>query len=113
MASVGPVLVDDHGLTLYGSAKEKAGTETCDSQCQTIWPSIAAPPSLASATYGPGIQASLVGQLSSKDGPAILTYGGVPLHTYAGDSAPGDGNGQGVQGEWFAVRADGQLAASS
>ena len=32
-----------------------------------------------------------------------VTYNGLPLYTYTGDSKPGDAKGEGLQGVWFAV----------
>jgi hypothetical protein len=32
-----------------------------------------------------------------------------PKYVFSGDSAPGDVNGEGVLGKWFAVRTDGTL----
>jgi hypothetical protein len=32
-----------------------------------------------------------------------VTYNGWPLHTYASDTQPGQTNGQGVEGKWFAA----------
>lgn len=38
-----------------------------------------------------------------------MTYGDWPLYYYVGDTVPGDVNGQGLDGEWFAVAPDGKL----
>jgi len=38
-------------------------------------------------------------------GARQVTYHGMPLYTYAGDSGPGQANGQGVGGVFFAVKA--------
>ena len=35
------------------------------------------------------------------DGSMQVAYKGAPLYYYAGDSAAGDTNGQGVGGNWF------------
>ena len=36
-----------------------------------------------------------------------MTAEGWPLHRYTGDEAPGDANGQGVDGTWFVLAPDG------
>jgi hypothetical protein len=41
------------------------------------------------------------------DGSSQVTYGGWPLYYYSGDAAPGDVNGQGVNGVWYVVSPDG------
>ena len=38
------------------------------------------------------------------DNTTQATYNGPPLSTYAGDSAPGETNGQGVGGKWFVAK---------
>ncbi|MET7747739.1 hypothetical protein [Micromonospora sp. NPDC005367] len=37
------------------------------------------------------------------------TYGDWPLYYYVGDLGPGDVDGQGVDGVWFVVGADGKI----
>jgi hypothetical protein len=37
---------------------------------------------------------------------------GPPLYRYAGDAAPGDTNGQGVGGSWYAITPQGKKATS-
>jgi predicted lipoprotein with Yx(FWY)xxD motif len=38
----------------------------------------------------------------------MITYNNWPLYHFAGDSAPGDTNGQGLNDVWFVVGADGE-----
>jgi len=45
-------------------------------------------------------------------GEPQLAVGGWPLYHYAADAEPGDVNGQGVGGNWFAVAPDGSLIRS-
>jgi predicted lipoprotein with Yx(FWY)xxD motif len=47
--------------------------------------------------------------LERADGSSQLVAGEWPLYTFSGDSAPGDVNGQGSGGKWFAVAPDGGL----
>jgi predicted lipoprotein with Yx(FWY)xxD motif len=52
-------------------------------------------------------------ELSTVDNPSgglQLTYDGWPLYTFAGDSGPGQANGEGVGGVWFAMTPDGAKA---
>ena len=39
----------------------------------------------------------------------MIAAGKWPLYRFAGDASPGDTNGQGSGGTWFAVAADGRL----
>ncbi len=51
----------------------------------------------------------LLGTLVRSDGSVQVTYGGWPLYFFAGDEAPGDINGQGVNDVWFVVAPDGTM----
>ena len=46
---------------------------------------------------------------SSSDGARQLVAGQWPLYTFSGDTKPGDVNGEGSGGVWFAVGTDGKL----
>jgi predicted lipoprotein with Yx(FWY)xxD motif len=43
------------------------------------------------------------------DGIGQLVIGSWPAYTFSGDAAPGDVNGQGTGGNWFALAPDGSL----
>lgn len=97
--SLGTVLTNARGLTLYYFTPEKGGTVACTGTCATTWP-----PLTASGT--PSAPSNVTGSLSTvalADGATEVTYNGWPLHTYAQDTAPGQTNGQGIGGKWFAA----------
>jgi len=100
--SLGEVLVDDAGLTLYIFAVDSGGESTCYDSCESTWPVVP-----ASLTAGSGIDVEL-GSHTRTDGAEQLTVNGRPVYLYAGDSAPGDVNGQGIGDVWFAVGNDGE-----
>jgi predicted lipoprotein with Yx(FWY)xxD motif len=59
---------------------------------------------------GPGVQTSLLSTIQRSDGSTEVTYGGHPLYYYAGDSNPGDTNGQGLNqfgAGWYVVTPQG------
>jgi hypothetical protein len=60
---------------------------------------------------------SMLGTISRSDGTKQVTYAGHPLYFYAGDSAAGQTNGQGINsfgGIWGVVSASsGQLVLHS
>ncbi len=113
VAPLGKVLVDQQGLTLYLLTKEKGGKIACTGSCASIWPPVVLPSGTTSATTVAGAKSSLLGTVKLPDGTVAVTYNGYPLHTYSGDSGPGQANGQGVQGVWFAVTPSGTEATSS
>ena len=62
---------------------------------------------------GDGIDGGLIGTTPRDDGGTQVTYNGHPLYRFAPDEAPGDTNGQGVGGVWFAVDATGNAVPAS
>lgn len=102
--SLGTVLVDAEGMTLYAFTKDTAGTPTCVDGCAEAWP-----PALVDgeASFG-GLDTTVFSTVENPAGTQ-LKAGDFPLYTFAGDSSPGDVNGQGSGGNWFAVAPDGSL----
>ncbi|MFE7773130.1 hypothetical protein ACFU5O_04365 [Streptomyces sp. NPDC057445] len=103
----GRILVDDSGRTLYGFTKDKpGGGSACDVDCIAVWPALTSPKDV---TAGSGAKASLLKETKLGEGAEQATYGDWPLYYYVGDATPGDVNGQGLDGEWFVIGADGKL----
>jgi predicted lipoprotein with Yx(FWY)xxD motif len=100
--SLGPVLVDGEGLTLYLFTPDTGTESTCYDACASAWPALEGP-----ATAGDGIDAGELATTTRTDGSVQVTYFGHPLYHYAGDGAPGDVSGQNVGGNWFVVDASG------
>jgi predicted lipoprotein with Yx(FWY)xxD motif len=97
--SLGQVLVDNNGRTLYLSSKDTQNQpSTCDGTCAATWlPDLAT----LSPSTGLGLDATLLTELKRTDGSQQLAYNGWPLYRYVKDAKPGDVLGQGVGG--FAV----------
>lgn len=105
-SDLGDILVDQDGRTLYAFTKDKAGTSNCDADCIAVWPALTGS---AKVTAGPGADTTLLAGADSAGGAVQASYGEWPLYYYVGDSSPGDVNGQGLDGEWFVLGADGKL----
>jgi predicted lipoprotein with Yx(FWY)xxD motif len=99
----GQILVDSNGMTLYLDEKDKPGMPSCTAACLQVWPPLAAP---ASATYGPGLDATKFSTVTASDGTKQLAVNGSPLYTFASDTKAGDAKGQNFAG-FFVVNADG------
>lgn len=99
---LGALLTDGSGRTLYILTKDKKGTSTCTGNCASSWP-----PFTASASAGSGVDGSLLGTTKRSDGSMQVTYKGHPLYYFAGDSAAGQTNGQGIGGVWFVISPSG------
>jgi predicted lipoprotein with Yx(FWY)xxD motif len=109
--SLGKVLVNSKGLTLYLFKKDSGTTSACSGACASAWPPLRAK---GKPTVGAGVTASKVGTTSRSDGSPQVTYNGHPLYLYQGDSKPGDTNGQGISAfgaGWFALSASGNQVA--
>jgi predicted lipoprotein with Yx(FWY)xxD motif len=112
--SLGNVLVNSQGMTVYMLTADKPGHSSCSTQCLGYWPPV--PPVTKPGTLH-GISAKVASTQSMAAKP-MATAGGWPLYTYVGDHAPGDTTGEGIRtfgGVWYAVSASGQpvKAASS
>ena len=97
---IGFYLVDSAGMTLYFRTADihSNGTSTCVGQCANIWPAFFT----QSLVLPPGLNASSFTVVTRADGTKQIDYNNWPLYHYSGDSAPGDTNGQGIGGIWFA-----------
>ena len=107
---LGKVVTDSAGFTLYRFDKDTASPpkSNCEGECAKAWPAVAA----GGASAAPGIDASLLGEVTRADGTKQLTIGGWPMYRYAKDTKPGDAKGQGVGGTWFASAPDGKKASA-
>jgi len=101
--ALGPVLVDDDGMTLYVFMPDQQGDPTCYDGCAQNWP-----PLTGEVTAGKGVDASMLGTATRTDGSSQATYNGWPLYRFAADKQPGDTNGQGVKGVWYVVDPSGE-----
>lgn len=89
---LGQVLVDEDGMTLYTFDPDSPGVSTCTGLCAEAWPPVMA---AAGAVESDGFTIILRPNNSRQ-----WAHDGMPLYTYAFDLAPGDVNGDGVDGEW-------------
>jgi predicted lipoprotein with Yx(FWY)xxD motif len=101
-SSLGSILVDGEGNTLYLFIPDEQGDSVCYDQCATAWP-----PLPAEAVAGDGVDGGLLGSAPRTDGPEQATYNGWPLYYFASDAAPGDVNGQGVNDVWYVLDSAG------
>lgn len=106
--SLGAVLVNSQGRTLYHFTKDTGTTIACTGACASTWPPVTVP-SGQQPQAGPGVTAKLT-VVNRPDGTQQVAANGLPLYMYAGDSKAGDTNGQGIGGLWFAVLTSGSLA---
>ncbi len=95
-SSLGPVLTDANGMTLYIFDKDKDGVSACYDECAANWPPLMAPEGAkAEGDYG---------ITERKDDTYQWTYKGMPLYTWVKDTKPGDVTGDGVKDVWHAAK---------
>ena len=91
-SSLGQILVDGNGKTLYLFEADTSAQSTCSGACAQAWPPVTT--SGAPKAAG-GASASLLGTSARSDGTTQVTFGGHPLYSFTGDTKPGDTNGEG------------------
>jgi predicted lipoprotein with Yx(FWY)xxD motif len=97
--TLGDILVDGNGRTLYFFTKDVSGESLCTGGCLNDWPVYYA----QSLQPGPGIDLSDFTTITRTDGASQTAYKGWPLYYYAPD-AVGDTNGEAVGNVWFVAK---------
>jgi predicted lipoprotein with Yx(FWY)xxD motif len=111
--SLGTILVNSQGMTLYHLSGEVNGKFICTSTaCLAVWHPLIAP---SSGT--PSGEVGSLGTVKRPEGTVQVTYKGTPLYTFTGDHQAGETKGQGIKdvGIWSAVTtsSSGTVAAST
>jgi predicted lipoprotein with Yx(FWY)xxD motif len=92
-ASLGPIIVNSNGRTLYLFAKDRNGKSACSGQCAVFWPPLI---TSGNPRVAGGANASLIGTTRRADGRLQVTYDHHPLYTFVKDKKAGQTNGEGV-----------------
>jgi predicted lipoprotein with Yx(FWY)xxD motif len=100
--SLGKVLVDAQGRTVYLLTADGRNMSTCGGDCLSLWPAV---------SPGHSKLGVPVGSTKTPDGTPTTTVAGQPVYTFSNDHGPGDVNGEGIKafgGTWYAVSPAGQ-----
>jgi predicted lipoprotein with Yx(FWY)xxD motif len=111
--SLGNILVDSQGHTLYLFKKDTGTKSMCSGECANDWPPLTAN---GKPTVGTGLDAAKVATSTRSDGTSQVTYNGHPLYRYEADTKQGDVNGQGLNvfgAVWWAVDTSGSAVTAS
>lgn len=103
-------LTDQSGKALYLFASDTSSRSTCTGACLRYWPVLQ-----GTAKAGNGVAAAKLGSITT-NGVRQVTYAGHPLYYYAGDSAPGQTSGQGLDdfgAKWWLVSPAGNAITGS
>ena len=105
---LGTVLVNSTGRTLYHFTSDTRTKVKCTASCMAQWPPLLVGAG-AKPVAGPGISVAKLGTLKRADGGLQVTYSGMTLYRYAGDSKAGQANGEAVGNKWYAVSSAGKI----
>ncbi len=110
-SSLGTIVVDGHGMTVYFYSKDVKGSakSACTGGCLALWPAVRA----SSGTPKVDGVTGTVGTITRDDGTLQVTVSGMPVYSYAQDSKAGDVNGEGIDNLWYAVGPDGSTVKGS
>ncbi|MFA6226421.1 MAG: hypothetical protein WC620_09700 [Methanoregula sp.] len=100
-SSLGTVLVDAGGKTLYYFTKDnvESNTSACTGTCADTWPAFSTDTIRVSAPLSPAD----FNLNTQPDGAKQVTYNGLRLYTYKADAKAGDVNGDNANKVWFAA----------
>ena len=103
-SALGEIVVDDGGFTLYVFIPDDGGESTCYDDCASAWP-----PLEGAAVASGSVDAALLGASPRTGGAQQVTFNGWPLYYFAGDAAPGDVAGQGLNDVWYVISPAGEV----
>ncbi len=111
-ASLGNILIDKDGRTLYYFANDASGTSTCTGGCELVWPAFTMD-AITADKFGAGLDVADFTTITTASGKTQLVYKGRPLYYYAPSTgstntpeAPGQTTGENVGGVWFVAKPD-------
>ncbi|WP_431774162.1 SCO0930 family lipoprotein [Streptomyces cucumeris] len=110
-AELGKIIVDGKGMTVYRFNKDSAWPMKtgCLGACLDTWKPVKA----VNTSKVAGLDATKVTSFTRPDGSKQAAFDCWLLYTFTGDTKPGDINGQGKAGQWFAVTDKGKKASAA
>ena len=106
--SLGRIVVDGRGHTLYLFEKDRRGRSTCSGACAAYWPPLL---TRGKPIASKGAKSSLLGSIRRSDGARQVTYAGHPLYLFSGDTRRGQTSGEGLTdfgAGWYVLTPSGK-----
>jgi predicted lipoprotein with Yx(FWY)xxD motif len=103
------VLTSSKGFTLYSFAPDTSTKSNCNGTCAQNWPPVKGPATASGVT-------GTFGTIKRSDGSVQATFDGHPLYAFAGDTAPRQNKGNGLNaagGLWHEITTSGTAPAGS
>jgi predicted lipoprotein with Yx(FWY)xxD motif len=110
--ALGEFLVGPTGMTLYVNSQDTANQSSVTGTELTNWP----PLTVANSSVvlsGPASAAGVLNTFARSDGTLQVTYNGMPLYYFGGDSVTGDTTGQGKLGFWSVALINAPMTSPS
>jgi predicted lipoprotein with Yx(FWY)xxD motif len=106
-SSLGRLLTDGHGRTLYLFEADEPNVSKLSAAGLSIWPPF---PATGKPQAESGALAARIGTITGANGKAQVTYDSHPLYYYVGDTKSGQTRGQGLKqfgAEWYVLAPSG------
>lgn len=100
--TLGQILTDDRGMTLYTFKNDQPNQSTCDAACAEIWPPVVVKDAKAKLEL-PSEATGKLGVIERQDGMYQVTYNEMPLYRYAQDAKPGEVKGENIKELWHVI----------
>jgi predicted lipoprotein with Yx(FWY)xxD motif len=100
----GAVMTDASGWTVYTFSADADGSPHCKGECANRWRPVVS--RAGKPRPGTGTSTTALGSVLRTDGSYQVTFNGLPLYQFIGDTAPGQVNGSGrteFGGSWSAA----------
>ena len=94
--SLGTVLTNNSGMTLYSFDKDSVGKSACNGGCAKAWP-----PVLASSSIK---ETGNYTKITRNDGAKQWAYKDMPLYGWVKDKNPGDVTGDKFKNVWHVIK---------
>jgi len=105
--SIGTVLVNSKGRTLYLFTPDSPTKSLCTGACADEWTAFTVKVGTR-ITVGGGVRSNKITTIKRGHARQVV-YAGHPLYTFTDDSRAGETNGEGDDGTWFALTAAGKV----
>jgi predicted lipoprotein with Yx(FWY)xxD motif len=107
-AGIGETVTDVTGFALYTFTEDPTdpSASQCTGDCARTWPPLLIQP--GGRVFVDGMKTDDIAAIRRPDGGVQVTIGGHPAYRFSGDTVPGDLNGHGADGAWFAFAPDGK-----
>ena len=102
-SSLGSILTDGAGMSLYLFDNDTAGMSNCSGGCLESWPALLTDHGTAALKDVTGT----LGTITRGDGSVQVTVNDMPVYYWANDAAAGDAGGHSLGSVWWLLNAEG------